>query len=97
MFSSEHGPDIEMVSNASEFLGDALNIRDNDCALVYCVPSKMAVSRWLHYGVKEFFWAFITHRVVGIATGYGLDDREVGVRAPVESRIFSCPRRPDRL
>jgi hypothetical protein len=27
--------------------------------------------------------------VVGIATGYGLDDRGVGVRAPVGSRIFS--------
>jgi hypothetical protein len=35
--------------------------------------------------------------VVGIANGYGLDDREVGVRVPVGSRIFSSPRRPDRL
>jgi hypothetical protein len=34
---------------------------------------------------------------VGIATGYGLDDRGVGVQAPVESRIFISPRRPDRL
>jgi hypothetical protein len=33
---------------------------------------------------------------VGIATGYGLDDRGVGVRVPVGLRIFS-PRRPDRL
>jgi hypothetical protein len=33
---------------------------------------------------------------VGIATGYGLDDREVGVRVLVGSRIFSSPRRPDR-
>jgi hypothetical protein len=32
-----------------------------------------------------------------MATGYGLDDREVGVRVPVGSRIFSSPRRPDRL
>jgi hypothetical protein len=32
-----------------------------------------------------------------IATSYGLDDRGVGVRAPVWSRIFSSPRRPDRL
>jgi hypothetical protein len=37
------------------------------------------------------------NRAVGIATDYGLDDGEVGVRVPVESRIFSCPRRPDRL
>jgi hypothetical protein len=34
---------------------------------------------------------------VGIATGYGLDDRRVGVRVPVRSRISSAPRRPDRL
>jgi hypothetical protein len=33
---------------------------------------------------------------VGIATGYGLDDREVGVRVPVGSRIIS-PCRPDQL
>jgi hypothetical protein len=35
--------------------------------------------------------------VVGIATGDGLDDRGVGVRLPVGSRIFSSPLRPDRL
>jgi hypothetical protein len=34
---------------------------------------------------------------VGIATGYGLDDRGVGVRVPAGSRIFSSSRRPDRL
>jgi hypothetical protein len=34
--------------------------------------------------------------VVGVATGYGLDDRGVGVRVPVES-IFSCPQHPDRF
>jgi hypothetical protein len=32
---------------------------------------------------------------VGIATGYGLDDRGAGFRVPVGSRIFSSPRRPD--
>jgi hypothetical protein len=35
--------------------------------------------------------------IVGIATGYGVDDRGVGVRVPVESRIFSSLRRPDRF
>jgi hypothetical protein len=35
--------------------------------------------------------------VVGIVTGYGLDDRGVGVRVPVESRMFSSSRRPGRL
>jgi hypothetical protein len=35
--------------------------------------------------------------VVGIATGYWLGDRGVGVQVPVGSRIFSSSRRPDRL
>jgi hypothetical protein len=35
--------------------------------------------------------------VVGTATGYGLDYQGVGVRVPVESRIFSSPPCPDRL
>jgi hypothetical protein len=35
--------------------------------------------------------------VVGIAASYGLDDRGVGVRVPVRSRIFSSLKRPDRL
>jgi hypothetical protein len=32
--------------------------------------------------------------VVGIATGYELDDRGVGFRVPVGSSIFSFPCRP---
>jgi hypothetical protein len=34
--------------------------------------------------------------VIGM-TGYGLDDRKVGVRIPVGPRIFSSPRRPEWL
>jgi hypothetical protein len=34
---------------------------------------------------------------VGIATGYGLDDREVELRVPVGSRIFCSPSRPDQI
>jgi hypothetical protein len=34
---------------------------------------------------------------VGIATAYGLDDGEVGVRVPVGSIIFASPCCPDRL
>jgi hypothetical protein len=33
----------------------------------------------------------------GIATGYGLDGRGVGVRLPVGERFFSSPRSPERL
>jgi hypothetical protein len=39
----------------------------------------------------------ISGSAVGIAIGYGLDDRGVGVRVPVGSRTFTCPHRPDRL
>jgi hypothetical protein len=35
--------------------------------------------------------------VVGIATGYGLDNRGIGVRVPIGSRIFSSPHLPDWL
>jgi hypothetical protein len=35
--------------------------------------------------------------VVGIANGYGLDGRGVGVRILVGSRIFSSPHHPDQL
>jgi hypothetical protein len=35
--------------------------------------------------------------VVGVATNYGLDERGVGVRVPVVSRIFSFLRRPHPL
>jgi hypothetical protein len=34
---------------------------------------------------------------VGIATGYKLEGRAVGVRVPVGARFFTSPRRPDRL
>jgi hypothetical protein len=40
---------------------------------------------------------FNSDSAVGIAAGYGLDDRGVGVRVPLGSRIFSSPRSPDRL
>jgi hypothetical protein len=51
--------------------------------------------------IHIYIYIYITEgsrdRVVGIATGYGLNDRGVGVRVPVGSKIFSSPRRPDRF
>jgi hypothetical protein len=41
------------------------------------------------------FVAFSFHYVS--ATGYGLDNRGVGIRVPVWSRIFSFPSRRNRL
>jgi hypothetical protein len=36
-------------------------------------------------------------KVVDIATGYGLDDRVVGVQVPVGVKIFTYSRLPDRF
>jgi hypothetical protein len=35
--------------------------------------------------------------VVGVATGYGLNDRGVGVRVPLGAKIFTSPYRPDMV
>jgi hypothetical protein len=47
--------------------------------------------------MKLKYFSLSRDSVVGIATGYGLLDRGVGFRVLVGSRIFSSPRRPDRL
>jgi hypothetical protein len=46
-----------------------------------------------NYSINEMYSA----PNVKIATSYGLDERGVGVRVPVGSRIFSSLDRPDRL
>jgi hypothetical protein len=38
-----------------------------------------------------------TNSAVGIGTGYGQDDRRVGVRVPVGSKMFSSPRPTGRF
>jgi hypothetical protein len=47
--------------------------------------------------MKLYLLGWSQDSAVGIANGHGLDDRGVGVRVPVRSRIFSSPRRPDRF
>jgi hypothetical protein len=42
-------------------------------------------------GLLVRYWS--RDSVFGIATGYRLDDKGVGVRVPVGSRIFYSPRR----
>jgi hypothetical protein len=62
----------------------------------------------IYYDAEEFmrmqnhiltvlFISWSRVNVVGIATGYGLDDREFGVRVLAGSRIFSSPRRSDQF
>jgi hypothetical protein len=51
-----------------------------------------------HFFESDFYYTYTSRdSSVGIATDYGLDDRGIAVRVPVWSRIFSSPRRPDRL
>jgi hypothetical protein len=51
----------------------------------------------IRFNIISFLSIGSRDSVVGIATGYGLDDQEVGVRVPVGSRVFSSPHRPHRL
>jgi hypothetical protein len=65
-----------------------------------CVQYRQHV-RKCNISSKAFIGLFIEavsrDSAVGISTGYGLDDWEVGVRVPVGSRIFTSPCCPDRL
>jgi hypothetical protein len=74
--------EMEIINFFSENLNGTDNLEDlvlNERIILICI------------GVLNRSW----DGVVGIATGYGLDDRGVGVRVPVGSRIFSSPRRPE--
>jgi hypothetical protein len=42
-------------------------------------------------------FGIVQSSVVGTEAGYGMNDRRVGVRVPVGSRIFTSQYRPDRL
>jgi hypothetical protein len=55
MFSFENGPDIETVPNASEFLGDTLNIWDNDRAMIYYLKKDGCFSMALLWGHRQKF------------------------------------------
>jgi hypothetical protein len=73
---------------------------------VMCWP---LLTRALFYADPDILVSFMFHlyllpwfkksrdSAVGIATAYGLDDREVRVRVPVGPRIFTSPCRPDWL
>jgi hypothetical protein len=61
------------------------------------LPKRRSTFNGLHGAISQRIVQYIRRRgsVVGIVTGYGLDDQEVGVRVPVGSRIFSSPSHPD--
>jgi hypothetical protein len=55
---------------------------------IICLVHKFISKNSLEFKVK-----LSRDSAVSIATGYGLDDRGVGVRVPVRSRIFSMSSR----
>jgi hypothetical protein len=69
--------------------------------LILLVGGIYEIRRWDGFSFRNIRTSFHKYwfgdSVVGITTGYGLDDWGVGVRVPVGSRIFSSPRLPDRL
>jgi hypothetical protein len=78
--------------------------------LVSCLACSSTLKRWALSKLHGVTTLYIQRRenikfkinnvctsTDGIAIGYGLDDRGVGVRVPVGSRIFTSPRRPDRF
>jgi hypothetical protein len=66
----------------------------------HCVSSLLVRSKYCTFSLECFIpsnvFLFIRDSSVGIATGYGLDDRGGGIRVPVGTRILSFPRRPQR-
>jgi hypothetical protein len=66
---------------------------------IYCILRRVCVSLFVCLFCKYFHTIVPVFRsldsAVGIVTGYGLDDRGVGVRVPAGSRIFSSPHCPD--
>jgi hypothetical protein len=66
------------------------------CLSIYLSVYGSAVLCWTLSAFLSFLILYTVGRsrdsVVGIGTGYGLDDRRAGVRVPIGSRIFSSPR-----
>jgi hypothetical protein len=69
---------------------------------VATVPSELSLNPHCQKKKMIMLQFHLCMSVVNISSyqsvaGYGLDDQGVGVRVPVEARIFTSPRRPDRL
>jgi hypothetical protein len=74
-----------------------LNARNNKEQCTISHNKKEVNSKWLQHQNFKVYFNRSRDSVVGIATGYGLEELGVGVRVLVRSRIFTSPCRPDRL
>jgi hypothetical protein len=85
----------EEVHEATIFLPSKLKTLLCLCWTVVIYISSMLKILWVSW--LTFYCMRNRDSIVGIATGYGLDNRVVGVWFPVGLSIFSSPCRPDRL
>jgi hypothetical protein len=58
------------------------------------VVSSLYIFSYIYIYIYIYLVSMSQDSAVGISSGYGLDDRGVGVRVPVGSRIFSKSSRP---
>jgi hypothetical protein len=75
-------------------LGQDTNYSDQGFSFVFLTPHKQIPGQYLKLRAA---YIFCRDSSVGVATRYWLDDRGVGVRVPVGSRIFTTPCCPGRL
>jgi hypothetical protein len=65
---------------------------------LHCLTNIEVSEERVMYRLTTTEWRCSPSMIIGgVETGYGLDDRGVGVRVLVGPRSFSSPRRPDRL
>jgi hypothetical protein len=97
---------IEVLRNYLHLLNPKIHycVRKNPCLCPNFIQLNSVCFFTSHLSNNrfKFFFSYVpmTRRrggVVGIANDYGLDNRGVGVRVPLGSRIFSSPYRPDRF
>jgi hypothetical protein len=84
------------------YLGNVLLSRWSYSVTISIVISPMRATYPTHFVLLDFATLLLLlfrsrDSSVVIATGYGLDDRWVGLRIPVRAKFLSSPPRPDRF
>jgi hypothetical protein len=85
-FRSGVGAPHWWLAGAPSHISQALIGCPSVSGLLICfLSTRISINK---FRLNKIYWVWSLDRAVGIATGYGLDDRGVGVRVPVGSRIF---------
>jgi hypothetical protein len=86
---------LQIVGQLKERRTSAIKLFSKQRSLISDRIIELFFIYYFVHGTRQFWRS--RDSVVDIATSYGLDNRGVGVRVPVGSRIFSSSRYPDRL